>query len=318
MIAETPIILCDLGGTHARLGYLEGNQIRELEKYKIADMQNHSALFSRYCDHKQIAPSKIAVASAACHTQATYHSGFIENSKLTKEGLAQDGFELVALLNDFEASVWGTAFYTKQPHILFQGEEDLASIECLIGPGTGLGCAFMDTKTTPPYILPAWPGGNMRPCAATDEHIEMIRNLQKTQDTAIVYEDFVSGRGVQKIYEMLHGTAFPGTEEFIKTIDDQTNEKILRLFHEFLGLYIQNVIVTVGAGKVHLHGGLLDFLHENNLLHFEQIHKMIAQPYVESLSAYLQRVPITYINDTYLALDGLKAYLTHNKEGHYD
>ena len=309
------IILCDLGGTHARLGCLEGNEIHSLTKYKIADLQNHAELFNSYRNIYTLKTKDLAIAASACHTQDSYPSGFIENSKITPDSLNKCGYALHAQLNDFEASAWGAAFYTGQVETLHKGKNDLAPLECLIGPGTGLGCAFMDMHGPSPYIAASWPGGNMRPCFATEEQKDVITALQNINKTAIVYEDLASGRGIEKLYHLFSPDAdFPGVPAIIGNPSMDIHAKILRLFHEFLGLYIQNTVVTVGAGKVILHGGLLDYLVEKDCFDFKRLHSMVTQPYVESLAQYLIDLPIYYIQDTYLALHGLKSYLQHGKE----
>ena len=310
-----PMILCDLGGTHARLGCLEGGNIHSLAKYKIATIQNHAALFHLYKKEYNLNISHLAIAASACHTHESYPSGFIENTKITQGFLNKHGYTLHAQLNDFEASAWGAAFYTGPTKVLHKGNNDLAPLECLIGPGTGLGCAFMDIHRPSPYIFASWPGGNMRPSFATQEQKDIISGLQNLSNTAIVYEDLASGRGIEKLYNLLcPDSPFPGVQVIIENPATDVYAKILRLFHEFLGLYIQNTAVTVGAGKITLHGGLLDYLVEQNCFDFHSLHNMVVQPYVTSLEKHLTDLPIHYIQDTYLALHGLKSYLQHKGE----
>lgn len=302
-------LLCDLGGTHARLGLLEGDTIQAQQKFRIADYQTHNDLFDEYLTQQNSAPLSIMIAASDCHMEGSNPSGFVADSKLSESGLRTLGFSNIAFFNDFEASAWGAAACPQEKLSVWRpAESDFPESEhCLVGPGTGLGTAFF----RPAPVLCVRPhdfGANMRPCAVTAEHHELLQDLQAQQKEAVTYEDIASGRGLKKLYQLFVGEELQDLDDLLSRPDHEVASTILRLFHEFLGLYIQNLMISAHAyGGIVLHGGLLDVLVETKVFDFDQVFHMVDQPYLPVVRSALRQTPIFYLNDTYLALKGLKA-----------
>jgi glucokinase len=183
----------------------------------------------------------------------------------------------------------------------------------VIGPGTGLGCALLLQQGQQPLIRETF-GGHLRPSPATPEQADLIFELQKNHNQAIIYEDLASGKGLKNLYAHFKESPLQDPDILIAHSEDKDHEKILRLFHEFLGLYIQNILISTHCfSETILCGGLLDYLYENNLFDFQTVKKFIDQPYVKIVQTSLKNTPVSYINDTYLALYGLQNYW---KRGH--
>lgn len=307
-----PILLCDFGGTHGRLGLFLEEEIHHLKKYELSNFATHIELFKTYQNETDVTFKKIAVAGAGAHFSKVYPSGFQQNSKISQDYFAEHGFELLFALNDFEASAWGILSDQNKEQILRDGAgKDDGHISCLIGPGTGLGCAYVSEQNNIVHVIPTH-GGHMRPSPATKAHCEIVSKLQSEKDEAVIYEDIASGRGLKQLYKLLKGDELKNVYQILDQPDDPVHKEILAYFHDFLGLYIQHCVVTVKSYKgIYLTGGLLDIIMKAGVFDFSRVENMINQKYVSTIEAALKNTPIIYIDDTYLALYGLKKYLEY-------
>ena len=311
--SSDPILLCDFGGTHGRLGLFHEHKIQHLKKYELDKFKTHIDLFRAYRSDIDLDFKHIAIAAAGAHTSNVFQSGFQENSKITESYFAEHDLNLHVLLNDFEASAWGVLSDQNKEIILRKGDAvHDAEMSCLIGPGTGLGCAYIQQKGNMINVIGTH-GGHMRPSPATHEQHVILQALQETKSEAVIYEDIASGRGLKLLYRLITGHELESIYQILETPTAPHHTRILSLFHEFLGLYIQNVVVTAKAYKtIYLTGGLLDIIYQAGLFDFDKMETMINQKYVSTIEAALKSTPIIYIDDTYLALHGLKKYLEYH------
>ncbi len=308
--SKEPMLLCDFGGTHGRMGLYNEGKIEHLKKYQLAEFDTHIDLLDIYKEQTNTSFSDIAIAAAGAHIRSDFPSGFRKDSKIDHAYFKKNSYNLIICMNDFEASAWGTLDRQKKHTILRKGQPDPDSLnELIIGPGTGLGCAYIQFFNNNRHILSTH-GGHMRPCALTEEHYEILKELQHLKKQAVIYEDIVSGRGFELLYQLFRSDKLQNTHDILDAPHDPVNAKILKLFHEFLGLYIQNSAVSCNAyHHVYLTGGLLDIIYQYGLFKFDRVENMINQPYVDVVKQSLENMPVTYINDTYLAIYGLKQYL---------
>ncbi len=318
MSHNDPILLCDFGGTHGRLGLLKNGEILHMKKYRLADFEEHLSLFEYYQEEMDIEFKEIAIAAAEAHSEVHYSSGFQSNSKISQDYISQGGYKLKIFLNDFIASAWGVTQSNVGQISLKEGRTFAdKKIKCFTGPGTGIGCAFLVPSSDGGYnILSGSHAAHIRPCFVTEEQRDIIEAIQSTLSRAVIYEDIACGRGLEKLYHIFTEETLIEPSVILDNPEDSLHAHILRLFHEFLGLYLQNTIVPVQAyGGVTLHGGLLDALYERDLFDFKTVNEMMCQPYVDIVAESLTDTPVTYINDTYLALHGLKNYLERGLHG---
>jgi glucokinase len=305
-----PVLLCDFGGTHARLGILKDGNILHKEKFKCADFDNHADLFAAYQEKQGFQFSRIALAAAlGAHINQTYPSGFRKNSKLSSAYLTSCGFSETYILNDFEAVAYGVIDYNFSPEgTLHAGNPDSSeNVKCIVGPGTGIGFAFLHALPDRAYVQTIPNGGHVYPCAVSAEQHDILLSLQSKLDRALIYEDVACGRGFCQLYKFFTGRELDHPDKIIQSPEEPVHQDILRLFHEFLGLLLVHLVTTGNAfGGVVLNGGMIDYLSGAGLFNFKTVHHMMLQNFTPNILQQLKDTPVYYINDTYLALYGLK------------
>jgi len=131
-------------------------------------------------------------------------------------------------------------------------------------------------------------GGHMPIASLNDDHGKAIKEIRATLDRAIIFEDIVSGPGLQKL----------------RAIYD--TEKASNLFHECLGIFAATALITGHAyGGLYLSGGVITHLIEENSFDFDRFNNALCFDAVPCVKQDLTNTPIHYITDPYPALKGL-------------
>lgn len=307
------MILCDIGGTFARLAQSGGGAISTIRKYAVADYQTFEDALAAFCSEENI-PNQgtIAIATAA------YEDGpkgkeiwrFVNRNKwvLDAAALKRAGWSVATILNDFAAATWGLQNLAVDD---FEVLKDGAAIDaplCLMGPGTGLGLGYLMNG----YVQRTH-GGHMLAAALTEEQQQLINTAQTLKEGGAIvsFENLASGPGLQNIYASLckmRGipNKFERAEDILNNEDDALVKDALRLFHEFLGIFAQNAVITAHAyGGLYLTGGMVDRLKARNLFDFKSFEKFFVLKSVDSVTRALDATPIYYVTHPSLAMKGL-------------
>ena len=303
------IVLADIGGTHIRLARLEGNEIKNPEKLLVGDFPDTQSALTSYCKK----PGSILIATAAQpDTGGIFHFTNNEKQILDPAALRGAGWDVKIIVNDFAASARG-AIASDRHIVLRKGRADGQSPSAIIGPGTGLGLAYMVPLGNQCWHVQQTFGGHMKAASVTDEHhfiMKLIRRLYGDERT-IVYEDVASGRALPVLYQavcMHNGIqpAYAQAKDMLLHASDAHVKQTLRLFHEFLGLFAHNVVVTGHAfGGLYIDGGVTQRLYEAGLFDFESFAKFMALKVTPIVIDRLETAPVFMINDPFIALRGL-------------
>jgi len=295
------ILLCDIGGTHARFAKFEAKgEYSHFKKYCLNDFQSFEYIVEKYHDETglKFETARFSVARTPMNGRIEYqrHAGdpdyIIDFNVLEK----QFGWSNVLYLNDLEAAAYGVNILDeKQTKVILKSKGDVwNNHKIIISVGTGVGHAgIFDDK------IMRTCGGHWLPVTVTDEHraIEQYVRNQKDADHALIMEDFVSGRGLRSINEYYGGTG-----------DDLTSNTI-RLFFEFLGLYAHTVVSVTGFyGGVYLTGGVIDHLVGHGLVNWEAFEKYLRPAMVSVVEQRLHSTPINYVLNDELPLLGLTVF----------
>lgn len=312
------LLMADIGGTHARFSILKDGKFINTEKYKATEFESLEKALFHYCMATGTSPEgELLIATAAQKEKDDIWRFTNKNTwEISKEELDQAGWTVRLLLNDFVASAKGAVCAkTGKEKCLKEGKNYPELPKAIIGPGTGLGLAYAypepDEKS---WRIQETFGGHMLATMLSEEQKTIANLVARDRDTTLVPEDLCSGRGLILLYRAIctyHG-ASPNIYDPSDLLDKPDHDYVpttLRLFHEFLGLFTHNALVTAHAfGGLYLNGGVLHALDRNNLFDFEIFEKyMILNP-VPVVKDMLETTPVYLIEDPFIALEGLKSY----------
>lgn len=278
-------ILTDIGGTFVRFAKARNGQPSDIRKYKAVDFPDLQSALAKYCEETGIeARGALLIATAGYNDGGVWKFVNQNTWEIDPKALAAAGWCVEKILNDFEAATWSLISLKEANQTVLKAgnsERESGSL-CLLGPGTGLGLGYLHKAAVSPFVQKTH-GGHMPIAARSDEQWQAI----KRTDTS-VFENIVSGPGLQKL----------------RGLYDE--EKALRLFHEFLGLFAANAVITGHAyGGLYLTGGVLERLIEEGAFDLQIFEKWFCLQGAASVGEALDNTPITYITDPYPALKGL-------------
>ncbi|MCA2998650.1 MAG: glucokinase [Rhodocyclaceae bacterium] len=323
-----PLLLGDIGGTHARFAWLTepGTALSHVETLVCSDYANFEDALAHYVS-SSIGTAKPMRASLAI-ASAVPKSGPIKVTNgywvLNREHLrAMWGMSEVTVYNDFEA----IAFVL--PHLdagdyrtIGTARPDGQSVMAVIGPGTGLGVA-----TTVPIVGQpgAWQavcgeGGHATLAAASPYQANVIA-AARARNHHVSAERFVSGVGLPELYRAVAEVeGLPADHSFnaerIGSLGSANLDPLCRLtmnlFCEFLGNVAGNLALTTGArGGVFIGGGIIPKLGE---FFFQSGFR----EYFESKGSfqhYLVPISTALITTPYPALLGLAHHANNPRPG---
>ena len=203
------ILAGDIGGTHARLAYLQSqNGHLTLVAEGVFPSREHSGLDEIVA---QFVGAQGARPDVACFGVAgPVRNGRVETSNLpwTVEAsrLASElNLPATMLINDLEANAWGIASLREQDLVpLNRVKSTPVGNQAVISAGTGLGEAglFWDGKE---YDIFASEGGHCDFAPRTEVEIDLHRYLV-ARFGHVSFERIVSGPGLVNVYHFLRDT----------------------------------------------------------------------------------------------------------------
>ena len=138
------LLLIDIGGTNFRsaISYLGSDQILETKKQSLDCLKNFNELVSNLLDeHGPIEHAVFSVAGPKINNEISMTN---RDFKINAEKLKSEfGFKSCYLLNDWESIGFSLAGTSSQDIQFLQTGEPFNNTAFMIGPGTGLGAAFI-------------------------------------------------------------------------------------------------------------------------------------------------------------------------------
>ncbi len=174
--------------------------------------------------------------------------------------------------------------------------------------GTGLGVGVL-VKEKPLTIISTEAGHIL--FQALDSHDFEFLDFLKEKVNESSYEEVLSGRGLEKVYEFSHGKRLsaPVIAELAKERDRDARQA-LRVYFKYLGRFCsQLTLCYLPLGGIYLGGGvinaLIDFLLE------EEYKSLFMENFLSSkrLNFLLEKIPIFAIRHPFPVLLGCKAIL---------
>ena len=182
-----------------------------------------------------------------------------------KRLLEEFGFEVVVVLNDFEAQALSLpSLEDKDLEAIGVGGRDPYSTKLVVGPGTGLGAAALVFARDTWVPLPG-EGGHINFGPISDLDFEIWQVMEPTNGR-ISAETFLSGPGIIRLYKALSRIsgakpAFEKAAEITRAALDSSDEvavQTLDLFCSYLGRFAGDMAMfTMAKGGVYLAGGIV-------------------------------------------------------------
>ncbi len=268
-MASQSVLVADIGGTHARFAIASLNRdeiaLGDIHKFRIEDFASIDEAINAYLGSIEMRPDIGCFAVAAPVDQAEIiftNSNWRFRYDELQSSLSLKRFHVV---NDFYALAAGVACLPDDAlEKIKPGAGDPAAPLLVIGPGTGLGQAFV-APTSAGLRIVSTQGGHVGFAPATDEEVELLRFMLKKHRRVSV-ERLLSGEGLTNIYDAIG--ALTETQQPILLPREITAaardgssvnaEKAVSLFFEILGRTVGDAVLSTGArGGVVLAGGIL-------------------------------------------------------------
>lgn len=323
-------LLADIGGTHARFALADDKGVLGAPaKYCVNDYPAIEEALSGFCREQNCPeqPSLLMAVAARPHSDGTYRFGNNDHWRIEPQKMEKTGWHIDLLVNDFVASARGAlVLQPENKKVLRRGTPDKKSPCAILGPGTGLGLAYMHPVEGAGWHIQETAGGHMIAAAATEEQHTIIRLALrfKAGDSLLSYEDLASGRGLPVLYRAvcLYNGQKPQKSwqaaDFIIHADDFCVSETWRLFHEFLGLFAHNVVMTGHCyDGIYLDGGIMHRLQEHDMFDFERFTDYMMLKPIPVLAKAMARVPVTLVKDPFVALRGVYELYQDGKRGCY-
>ncbi|MFN8771254.1 MAG: glucokinase [Neisseriaceae bacterium] len=320
-----PRLVADIGGTNARFS-VEVSPFKYENTLVLAckDSKDLADAIKNYLDKVGFSSTikNAAIALPAPEVQDIY---YMVNSPWppfsASKAKKQSGLDHLIFLNDFHALALAVPFIDKTNLVRYGGlhEPDETKPIAIIGPGTGLGMAtLIKHPVSGFYSIPA-EGGRSSFAPVNEEEIELWKFAHK-RFSHVSIERFVSGPGLQLIYEGLHKIHGKIIDHLLSPAEIVESgitgknwicKQTVDIFCRMFGTISSNLAVTVNAfGGLYIGGGIIPkmlnyFLKSDFRSRFED--KGRYRPYLVNLPVFIimQEFPaflgVSYALDTYLS-----------------
>lgn len=260
----TELVVADIGGTHARfaLARLEGGEARLGDELVLETSAHGGPVAAWRAFEARIGrtlPPRWAIAIAAPIEGDTIRMVNNHWAFRWSEVLAELKLEALTRLNDFEAIAFAVPACGPQLRHVCGPDRALpeTGIISVMGPGTGLGVAILDRRTSTPRVIGT--EGSHIAFAPLDALEDRVRQVLAAQFGRVSVERVVSGPGLRAICTALGRevveTDRPLWQAALSGTDPVATEA-LACFSRCLGAALGDLALAHGSQAVVIAGGL--------------------------------------------------------------
>ena len=300
-------ILVDIGGTYIR--FAKGGQSGpvDIKKWHVRDFKSFDQALRAYAKSGTVYIASTGIFDQTGSWRITNGAGW----QINPADISASGFQLGRILNDFDASSAALCGLSDDElrDVYASPSPPRNNKKMLVGAGTGLGLAYCNLSDRHLITDSCDLGGHMAASAITPEQFDICQKISQELQKPVIYEDMASGRGLANIYKAVTGHNSKSPEKAVE------HPNVLRLFHEFLGLFIhQAIIFSSSFGGVYLTGGVIDKLIEKEIFDTQTVLRYIHIKGAPVVNDILTAVPVYYITTPYLTLHGLYNKFIHHEK----
>jgi len=307
------LLVIDLGGTNIRaaFGSKDGKDLEHIQKIKLDRIEHFYEILDQLISTRKDGVDHVVI-SVAGPKNGNFITMTNRDWKISAEELkAKFNLSSCDLLNDWEAIAYSLPCLQDQDlKSLKTGEhavlEDGPKI--IIGPGTGLGAAMYSKINDFEYVNSTEIGNTQ----ASVSHYLNVFGIKQTDDFTIL-EDVLSGSGLTKLYNALHGERITA-EEILKRLNEGNDSRSIELINNYIKCFAilsSEVALTYNCnGGVFLAGSLMrgieDYFDtqvftENFIGERKSIHK-----------DFLEKIPVFLVKRRFTPLFGSLNYFEKN------
>lgn len=203
--ADSRRVVADIGGTNTRIALFDpsGADFRALQSYTNRDFTGLEGILASWLEQlPEPAPADCCIAVAAPPSGDRVVMSNIDWSFSCGELAASFDFRRLRRLNDFEANAYALPYLAPDDRqVVHRGRENPGGRLATVGPGTGLGGAFLDWFSGIPHSFACEPG-HMGLAPGNELELEIFRLLLPRHDN-VYAELLVSGPGLARLYRAL-------------------------------------------------------------------------------------------------------------------
>jgi glucokinase len=317
--AGQKILLADIGGTNARFGLSQGDQIGLIDHVKVADFATVgdaiADVLARRSGGELPGRAVLAVAGPVTNNRCvmTNSPWIIDGNELQPAF----GFGAVHVLNDFEVVAWSLPALQASDLIPLGTQAGMAGEPLLVlGPGTGFGVSCLIERHGVRLAVVTEAGHATLP-AETEREERVIARMRDRFGHVSIERGALSGSGLQSLYEALaevDGVQAPKRDaaDITKAALDGScdlSRAALEMFCAILGSIAGNLAVTFAArGGVYIAGGIVPRFPEF----------LAASAFRGRFEAkgrfqdYLRSIPTNLVIKPDASFVGLKVFADHN------
>ncbi|MGZ5203599.1 MAG: glucokinase [Caldimonas sp.] len=268
--APYPRLVGDVGGTHARFGWVPGPDagVCDVQAFATRDHAGLEAVVSRYLEaHRRPSPASCAIGIATPVTGDAIAMTNL-NWSFSIAGLRRHiGVDRLLILNDYEALAMALPTLAERelrPIGTGSAVPVVGAPKALLGAGTGLGVSGL-VAVAGRFVPIVGEGGHIS-LAPVDAREDRLLTLLRERFGRVSAERVLSGPGLENLYVAhcaIHGRTAESLEAREITAraqqgrDADCHETVERFF-AFLGSFAGDLALTLGArGGVYIGGGIV-------------------------------------------------------------
>ncbi len=266
-------LVADIGGTNARFALVmqrresagRGYRFCQQQHYHLDDFPDFPAMVRHYLNNSDCEPSPdavLAVAGPVRDNRCVMTNGtfVIDGAQLQNAGL----FGQCQVINDFAALALSLPFLSAGELLpIGPAGEPAGDSRLVVGPGTGLGAAFLAENPQGHFVLEG-EGGHMA-FAPVDETEEKLLRWFSDKYGRVSWERLLSGPGLVDLYEALaEEKGRPGQRPDVREImrkglsSKGTARRTLQQFCALLGSFAGDLALAGGSWRgVYIAGGIM-------------------------------------------------------------
>jgi glucokinase len=298
-----PRLLADVGGTHARFGWVDapGGRIDWIRQYRCSDHASLESIVAFYlADQRRPAPRAAAIGIATTVDADRVTMTNLPWSFSIEAMRERFALDRLVVLNDFAALALATPLLGADAfRRVGDGAPNAGAPIAVIGPGTGLGVAGLLRGPRGAWLPVVGEGGHATLCAVDAVEEELLAILRRRWPH-VSAERVLSGPGLVNLHRALAERTGDtvealGPADIVTRALDRNDPHCVETVERslgFLGSFAGTLPLTLGAqGGVYIGGGIVPRLRE-------RVAASCFRERFESkgrFSAYLARIPTSII-----------------------